>query len=62
MSASEDGWLARWKVLIECRDCGTRFECLHPSSSVERVGGFNRMFVAGGPEVCPDCKNLKAVK
>ncbi len=59
---SRDVWLERWKVLIQCRDCGSQWECKNPSSSAERVGGFNRMFVAGGPEVCPDCKNLKVAK
>lgn len=55
------GWLERWNVLIECRQCGKVYQCESPSVSLERVAGFSRMFVAGGPEVCPICKNLKAV-
>jgi hypothetical protein len=61
VSDAADAWKRRWKVLIECRDCGSAWECTSPSLSLERVSGFNRMFVAGGPETCPECKNLKAV-
>lgn len=55
-------WKKRWAVLIQCRDCETIYECTSPSLSIDRVNGFSRMFVAGGPEVCPKCKNLKAVE
>jgi len=59
MSKKSGDWTDRWMVIIECRDCGGRWEC-NPSVSTERVTGFNRVFVAGGHEVCPECKNLKA--
>lgn len=52
-------WKDRWEVSIKCRDCGASWECTGVSASLERVAGFNRMFIAGGPEVCPKCKNLK---
>lgn len=61
MSDETEEWKKRWAVELRCRDCGATFECLSPALSLERVHGFNRMFVAGGPEVCPKCKNLKTV-
>ena len=59
MSDESEAWKARWSVLIECRDCGATYECTSPSLSLQKVNGFNRVFMAGGPEVCPQCKNLK---
>jgi hypothetical protein len=52
-------WEKRWRVSITCRDCGEEWECNGVSASTEMVAGFNRIFVAGGPEVCPECKNMK---
>jgi hypothetical protein len=54
-----DAWKDRWSVDITCRDCGASWECTGVSTSLDQCFGFNRMFVAGGPEVCPKCKNLK---
>ena len=62
MSDDCEAWKARWMVLIKCRDCGEVYECTNPSLSLDRVGGFNRMFVAGGPETCPECRNLRVAK
>lgn len=59
MKDNPSPWEQRWKVSITCRDCGACYECLGVDTSVQMVAGFNRMFLAGGPEVCPECKNLK---
>ena len=53
-------WRKRWAVVLLCRDCESYIECANVDPSVELVGGFNRVFLAAGPEVCPKCKNLKA--
>lgn len=61
MSDETDAWRKRWKVLLRCRDCNETYECVRPDVTLQRVHGFNRLILVGGPEVCPECKNLKTV-
>lgn len=61
------GLKEHWKIIIECRSCGERFEMTHPNYSVDQIRSKNlrgpaRMVLIGVPEVCPKCHNLEAAK
>jgi hypothetical protein len=50
----------RWQFYALCGACGAAFE-LFPNVGLERMKTFQRLCVFVVPEVCPECKSLRAV-
>jgi hypothetical protein len=53
-----------WRVLIECRDCGSQFEGCETDASVDVIPGVrfdHRILMVSAPNACPKCRNIRLV-